>query len=148
MSELLTLNSNWPFFTASPRPRVNLDDSSRGERRHRHLARDVGIHHSGYVQFRRRDMLTRRRQRELLGVIHLEVVGIHIGHHCAGDRTAAGRDGHLLSGHGSAASGKKKSQAQTQRCLGDKQTIHSTTSRPTAMFICAAATKYEPIKFK
>ena len=60
-------------------PRVDFDHPPGGQRRHRHLPRNVGTHHAGDVQLRRGDVLAGRRQRKLLRMVHLEVVGVHVG---------------------------------------------------------------------
>ncbi len=102
------------------KPRVDFHDSPRGERRHRHLPRDVGIHDSGYVQLRRGNVLTRRRQGKLLRVIHLEVVGIQVGLHGCGDRTSARGLRVVLGRDLPVASGDEKAQAHTHSCFENK----------------------------
>ncbi len=101
------------FFHFVAQPRVDFDDSPRGERRHRHLPRDVGIHHAGDVQLGRGNVLARRRQRKPLRVIHLEIVGVQVGFHRGRRRTGAGL--HLvLSAHFPFAPGDEKAQTRTQ----------------------------------
>ena len=62
-------------------PRVDFHDSPGGERRHRHLPRHIRIDHAGHIQLRRGNVLARRRQRKLLRMVHLEIVGVQVRLH-------------------------------------------------------------------
>jgi hypothetical protein len=85
-------------------PGINFHDSTRSERRDWHLPRHVGANHAGYIQLRRGNVLTRRDYRKLLGVLHLEIVGIHVRLHSRRELTSArhsvflGRDLPLATG--------------------------------------------------
>jgi hypothetical protein len=75
------------FFTSSPSRASISDDSSRGERGHRHLARHIRADHAGYVELGRGDVLSRRGQWKLIRVVHLEIVGVQVGFNDGGSRT-------------------------------------------------------------
>ena len=60
-------------------------------------------------------MLTGRREGKLVGVIHLEVVGIQVGHYGARDRTTVIR-GALLGCYFSFTSGEKQTEHQARGC--------------------------------
>ncbi len=134
MSVTSHLEQKLAFLHFIAQPRVDFDDSSRGERGHRHLSRHIGIHHAGHVELGRGNVFARRCQRKPLGVIHLEIVRVQVGLHRDGQRTRAGL--HLVLGvHLSLASGEEKAGTRAQSCHYDQGTIHCKTSRPTAMFI-------------
>ena len=105
-------------------PRVDFHDPARGERRHRHLPRDIRTDDAGYVQFRRGNVLARGGQRKLLRVIHLEIVGVQVRHHGRSNRADAGQRASLRRDFPLAAGGEK-AQAHAERLLRrDDQAIH------------------------
>ena len=98
-------------------PCIDFDDSPGGERRHRHLARNIRIDHAGDIQLRRGDVLTGRGQRKPLRMVHFEVVGVQVGLH--GDRrrpSAAASSARLGRALSSRTRRRKGSSQHTESC--------------------------------
>ena len=92
-------------------PGVDLHHSAGGQRDGGHGAGDIGLHHAGHVQLRRRFVLDGGDQRKLLGMVHLEVVGVHVRDDGCLRRRLGGR-----VGLGFLAASKKQTREQSESC--------------------------------
>src|SRR5215472_6546246 len=78
-------------------------------------------------------------------MVHLEVVGVHIRLNGGGDRPRAP---HVVLGCNLAIATSSQHESSQDKDSPQECAIHWMTSRPTAMFIWAAALRYDPTRFK